>query len=673
MSKILWQVLKAAPAVLIGSLMVAKGSIAAETTQKFATNNQNSSLIAQAKDSSQLLEQIDRYNQEGREQGQIVNVFQLRDVSPGDWAFEALRSLVERYGCIVGYPDRTFRGNRALSRYEFAAGLNACLNQIERLIAASEAVLREDIDRLQRLIQEFEAELAALGVRVDDLEGRVAFLEDHQFSTTTKLKGEVIIGASVAGGGDKASNGEILALDALGNTILVEGSEFSNLRPTNNPVPPSDLGGRTQNINEAIARLNPALQARLAADPSVNPTGIVDAAGLPALVFADPDPLDDEVVLYQRTRLNLNTSFTGRDKLVTRLESGNVTRFDRATGTDSARLGFDKNNNNNIDLGKLWYQFPIGEKVTVHIGASDVDFDDISDPKNPYFESSGSGALSRFGRRNPAIFRTGGSQSLGVNFEFNDIFGVDLAYLTEGSNDPRDKGGLFNGDYTAAIQLNIDPTENIEIGVAYARSYQPGEEVNLSGSTGTQDAKNPFAYYEPGLGFGTPLDVVGLLTEDIPVSANRFGIQGSVKLGERFNINAWFGYVEGIAEEPSTLVALNQLVPGTFSDTLLDVLDANIEEGDSRGVINGALGIAILDVGKEGSVIGLIAGVPPFAPDTTTQGGSDDVPIFIEGQYRFPITKNILITPGLYTIINPEQNSANDTIFVGTIRTTFKF
>src|SRR5919202_1603402 len=67
---------------------------------------------------------------------QITNVTQLRDVSPGDWAYEALRSLVERYGCIAGYPDGTFRGNRATSRYEFAAGLNACLQQHERLITS---------------------------------------------------------------------------------------------------------------------------------------------------------------------------------------------------------------------------------------------------------------------------------------------------------------------------------------------------------------------------------------------------------------------------------------------------------------------------------------------------------------------------------------------------------
>ena len=154
-------------------------------------------IVAQAVNNhGQKLTQLESYSQEGQLNSieQVTNVNQLRDVSPTDWAYEALRSLVDRYGCIVGYPNQTYRGGRALSRYEFAAGLNACLNQIERLIASSEAILREDIDTLNRLVQEFEAELATLSGRVDNLESRIAFLEDHQFSTTTKLEGEVVFG-----------------------------------------------------------------------------------------------------------------------------------------------------------------------------------------------------------------------------------------------------------------------------------------------------------------------------------------------------------------------------------------------------------------------------------------------------------------------------------------------
>jgi hypothetical protein len=89
-----------------------------------------------ASETANVLEQIEQYSNEvGADSlDQVTNVSQLRDVSPGDWAFEALRNLVERYGCIAGYPDGTYRGNRALTRYEFAAGLNACLQQIERIL-----------------------------------------------------------------------------------------------------------------------------------------------------------------------------------------------------------------------------------------------------------------------------------------------------------------------------------------------------------------------------------------------------------------------------------------------------------------------------------------------------------------------------------------------------------
>ena len=61
--------------------------------------------------------------------------------------------MVERYGCIAGYPDGTFRGNRAMTRYEFAAGLNACLDRVNDLIASATAdlVTQEDLAVQQRL------------------------------------------------------------------------------------------------------------------------------------------------------------------------------------------------------------------------------------------------------------------------------------------------------------------------------------------------------------------------------------------------------------------------------------------------------------------------------------------------------------------------------------------
>jgi len=132
----------------------------------------------------------------------VTSVSQLSDVKPTDWAFTALQSLVERYGCIAGYPDRTFRGKQATSRYEFAAGLNACLDKINEIISAglADKVSKEDLATLQKLQEEFAAELATLRGRVDALDAKVTKLEAQQFSTTTKLTGEAIFSVQGASG-----------------------------------------------------------------------------------------------------------------------------------------------------------------------------------------------------------------------------------------------------------------------------------------------------------------------------------------------------------------------------------------------------------------------------------------------------------------------------------------
>jgi len=136
---------------------------------------------------------------------QVTSVSQLADVQPTDWAFQALQNLVERYGCIAGYPDGTYRGNRALTRYEFAAGLNACLDRVNELIASgvTNTVTPADLASIQRLQTEFASELSMLRGRVDALEARTADLEANQFSTTTKLSGEAIFAiAGAFGDGD---------------------------------------------------------------------------------------------------------------------------------------------------------------------------------------------------------------------------------------------------------------------------------------------------------------------------------------------------------------------------------------------------------------------------------------------------------------------------------------
>ena len=152
-------------------------------------------------------------------QEQVTSITQFTDVRPGDWAFQALTNLIERYGCVAGYPNGSFKGGQALSRYEAAALLNACLDRVT-----------EVTDELKKLMQEFEQELAVLRGRVDGLEAKVGELEATQFSTTTKLSGlaTFVVGANAFSGS---------AINTGANTFNRAPNEFTGRPRTPVPLP----------------------------------------------------------------------------------------------------------------------------------------------------------------------------------------------------------------------------------------------------------------------------------------------------------------------------------------------------------------------------------------------------------------------------------------------------
>ena len=579
MSTIIWNTLKITPALLGVSLLVASSTSAAETVSEEAAVTQASPSLELADstleqqlpasgNTNQVLEQIESYSQEldgnGNSQSQLTSITELSDVSPGDWAYDALRELVEDYKCLVGYPDRTFRGNRPTSRYEFAAGLRACLDRIQELIAAGGQVTIEDLETLRTLIQQFDAELAVLGTRVDNLDARVAFLEDHQFSTTTTLKGEVLFGIA----------------DAFGD-------------------------------REAVA-----------------------SPGTPT------NDLDVETIFANRARLNFETSFTGKDKLRTRLQARNITPFDSSvTGTNMTRLSFDGSNDNSVDIGELWYRFPLGENLTFQVDATNGDLNDtIVDVVNPLFDSSGSGAISRFGRFNP-IYRTGSGAGAGLTYSLGEFVEISGVYFAENANDPSDRNGLFNGNYVALGQLTIKPTDFLTLAATYINSYYIGGDVNVTGSTGSGFARRPF--------------------DNFATSANSYGAQANLQFG-KISIGGWVGYQNAILEDPSA-----------------DAFTAlGVPKGTDREIWNWAVNLGITDVGSKGSKLGFIFGMPPRARGSELPGGlnrDSNTSYHIEGLYRFKVTDNIAITPGVIVILNPEHNNNNDTIYVGTIRTVFSF
>ena len=184
------------------------------------------------------------------DESQVTSVSQLSDVQPTDWAFQALQSLVERYGVIAGYPNQTFKGNRTITRYEFAAGLNAALTRINELVGtgSSDLVKKEDLETLQTLQNQFATELEQLRGKVDLLETRTAALQAAQFSTTTQLVGQVetVIGGLVAGNNVTTNKPAPHNFTFQDNVILKLNSSFNGtdqFRVTLSAASIASLGG----------------------------------------------------------------------------------------------------------------------------------------------------------------------------------------------------------------------------------------------------------------------------------------------------------------------------------------------------------------------------------------------------------------------------------------------
>ncbi|MDB9465022.1 iron uptake porin [Dolichospermum circinale] len=573
MKKAFWNILKVSPAVAL-TLLAGNSAFAGEV------NGKVTSVAELSQDSNNL--------------GQVTSVSQFSDVQPTDWAFQALQSLVERYGCAAGYPSGTFRGNRALSRYEFAAGLNSCLDRVNELIATATAdlVTKQDLATLQRLQEEFSTELATLRGQVDALEARTGELEANQFSTTTKLSGEAIFSVSQAFG-DKAA----LQSSAPGTT-------------TGTPT------ASTRDVNSKAA-------------------------------FSD------------RVRLTLNSSFTGTDQLQTRLNAGNIlanntnaaaTPFNSTTGaaatpdtfgtgTNMTRLGYDGGTNNSVAIDKLNYAFNLKDNIRVRIDATGAELNENVNVFNPDFRSSGSGALSRYGRFSPIYRQANDGAGITVNVNPNGKLTLSAAYFATGRDsaaDPNPGKGLFDGNNTMFGQLALKPNPAINIGLTYAHTYQSGT-PSLLGTTGSSRA-----------------NTLGLSGAATRVEASNYGIQGTLQPTKNITLGGWAGY------------------------TAASTLAGNSTNGE---IWYWAATLGIKDFIKEGNTLGLIVGQSPKLTGGIVRTGATTSNItrdfntsyHIEGLYKMKLSDNILVTPGVIVILNPEHNDKNSAEYVGTLRTTFTF
>ena len=460
---------------------------------------------------------------------QVTSISQFSDVQPTDWAYGALSNLVERYGCVAGYPNGTFGGGRAMTRFEAAALLNSCLDRVT-----------EVTDELRRLMTEFKSELAVLKGRVSGLEAKVGRLEATQFSTTTKLKGE----ASFILGGVPGYTG---------STGTVAGNTAFNY----------DL------------------------------------------------------------RLNLDTSFTGKDLLRTRLRSGN---FSSAPfGSSSSLFKLDKaetsqgtGTSSNVWLDRLYYQFPVSKSVTLTAGPlvrntemawvpsvykSDVlDFFQLGGASGVYNKATGAGFGAQWKQQVP---KGQGGFLAGLNYVSQD------------------------GDNTETGVFNSDSGLNFMTQVGY-RAPQWGAAVAYRYGTKGSRVRTFNA-----LGGGSGALVGGQESNSVALNAYWQPSQS----GFIPSISAGYGY-NGVSGDGSATGA-------TDSDSWF-------------------VGLQWSDVFAQGNTAGVAVGQPG-----NSENISEDATM-LEFFYKYQVSDNISITPALFYVSN-NQRFQNESAWGGVVQTKFTF
>jgi carbohydrate-selective porin OprB len=468
---------------------------------------------------------------------QVTSINQLSDVRPTDWAYQALSNLVDRYGCVAGYPNGTFGGGRSMTRYEAAALLNACLDRVT-----------EQTDELKRLADEFRNELTVIQGKVSSLEAQVGELEATQFSTTTKLRGETrwVLGGLSYGGDRK--------------------DKYNDLR-------------------EAVS-------------------------------------------FNYDVKLNLDTSFTGKDLLRTQLRAGN---FDDsgfgAAPTPLTKLdaGFQENlggadGGDVVAINRLYYKFPVNDSVTIAAGPR-IRQDDIL----PVW---------------PSVYTA--DKILNI-FQFNGAPGTYTKVLGGGFGASVKKGGwTLGGSYVAA---DADMGNSAEGGVfngnsaasTTAQLAYTGNNWNLTGA---------YTYSTNGVSIqGTPTLTSALPNAVTGGNTNAFSIAGY-----------W---------QPSTTGWVPSISAGWGYN------NSSYEQGGDTASQSWYTGLVWNDLFAKGNALGFAVGQPTFVTEQNGQNGNDGNYAF-EGYYKVQVTDNIAVTPSVFYLSNPAGQGGLDT-FGALVQTTFKF
>ena len=426
----------------------------------------------------------------------VTSVAELTDVQPTDWAYQAVKTLIERYGLMNG--SKTFRGNQPLTRFEFARVISLVMEQVAPIATEDEI---KTIRKLQGL---YEESLADVRSRITTFETAESRLTNQQFSTTTKFSG-------------------------ISDQILTGGSSNS------------------------------------------------------------------KISVISRVRLNFDTSFGGRDLLVTQFEAGNG-------GLDAVGLNQQRQGNrlstvgslvdgggldavgvsSNVRIRKLYYSFPLSKTVILTVGSVIPPSDFID--RNTFANNSGRNFASSFFMNNPLVVQNSIDRAGGAGVVAEWAMRKDLSlrglFVGSGASDPQ--VGLFRDQYQATIEGEYRLSKRpITLRAQFTNATVNGSQVNALGLSGEwASGRQVGAFARLGIAQysgsnsalrgnfdGTPMTwAIGGIMRNFVIPGSKAGlaigqpfVTGGVGNATQTNIEAYFGLLvnDRINFSPSILYVIN--------------------------------------------------------------------------------------------------------------------